>query len=136
MLHLQHYLKGKAKEATEACAMLPPEAGYERVHGMWKNLQGPPHKYARSLINGLFESSKTSRLHADMLSGLVVRMESCKINLDQMDCTADLNLLATLKQILKQLPYYRQSKWAENLDWLTRSRKELRCGNLATLRHQ
>lgn len=51
-------------------------------------------------------------------------MESCKITLDQMNYTADFNALATVGQMVKQLPYSLQSKFAKNLDSRTQNGRE------------
>lgn len=49
---------------------------------------------------------------------LSVRRESCKVVLDQMEYAVDLNSPSALRHIVKQLPPYLQSKWAENIDRL------------------
>lgn len=88
-------------EATEASIMLLLEIGHEGACGLLKNLFVRPHEVARSPVSGLFQDIKPSRLDADAPCELSMSTESSQIALEQMECTADLNLLATLEKILK-----------------------------------
>lgn len=56
-----------------------------RTFGILKDLFGCPHEVTRLLLDELFEGTKTSRLNADALPGLALRMESYKIAIAQMD---------------------------------------------------
>lgn len=110
LLYSLHHFRGKAREAIEGCVMLSPRARYERPCEILKNLFGSLHEVAWLLLNGLCEGTKPTRLDADALSGLAVPMESCRIALEQMEYTADLNSLPMLEQMVKELQSFLQAK--------------------------
>lgn len=83
----------------------PPKAEHEGACGIMKDLLRCSHDVAPSLLDGLFEGVKPSRLGADTLCGLAMSIENCQITLEQMEYTTYLNSLATLEKIVKQLPY-------------------------------
>lgn len=58
--------------------MLPPQTGYERACGILKDLFGRPHEVARSKLDGLPDSMRTSWVDGDALCGLPVGIESHK----------------------------------------------------------
>lgn len=109
--------------------MPPPKAGYGIACVMLRDVFILSHKIVRSQLDVFCESFKTIGLDADALSGLAVLKGSCKIALQQ-EYTVDLDSLATLELIVKQLPYFLHSTGADNVYKLTQNEMKPRFGEL------
>lgn len=113
MIVLLLYEKGRARKHTEDFYAASRGWAWKSPCGFEVSL-GYSYKLARSLLDGLFQGIKTSPSNAHTLSGLVASMKSCKIAPGQTEYTGDIHSLPTLEQVVKQLPFPFQTKWAKN----------------------
>lgn len=104
LLCLLRHCKGKPRETVKACVILLSDSRLKRLCWTLKDLFGLPQDVAQQPQDGPFKGIKASRLEADAPSALIRLTKFCKITLEKLAYAADLNLLASPKQLVKQVP--------------------------------
>ncbi|XP_063962490.1 uncharacterized protein LOC135155922 [Lytechinus pictus] len=118
LMYLLQYCEGKARECIECCDLMPSDEGYKKARSILASQYGQPHVISQARLAKVLNRSPIKPNDGNSLRELAREMSSCRITLEQMGHTANMNATDNLLKIQGILPTQLQARWAERANGL------------------
>jgi hypothetical protein len=112
---LIHYCSGRAKNAIQCCAVMPPSEGFKKAKEILKERFGNDYLIAQAWLKKVCDRQIIKASDGSQLQDFADDLKNAVETLDAMKLTAEINVQGTLVKLIDKLPQHLKNRWRKEV---------------------